>query len=130
MFDTIPYATGDDAAAQAIVTALTHPRAGAALLTVTGEIDTVTAPHLEAALDTLLGLDAGVLVADLAGITFLASSGLAVLIQAAHRAERSGRRLRLVVTGRQVRRPLEITGTDQLFDLHTDRASAGIGCDD
>jgi len=130
VFDTIPYATGDDAAAQAIVTALTHPRAGAALLTVTGEIDTVTAPHLEAALDTLLGLDAGVLVADLAGITFLASSGLAVLIQAAHRAERSGRRLRLVVTGRQVRRPLEITGTDQLFDLHTDRASAGIGCDD
>lgn len=130
MFDTIPSATGDDAAAQAIVTALTHPRAGTALLTVAGEIDTVTAPHLGVALDRLLGVDDRTLVADLAGITFLASSGLAVLIQAAHQAERSGRRLRLVVTGRQVRRPLEITGTDQLFDLYTDRASAGLACDD
>lgn len=130
MFDTIPSATGDDAAAHAIVTALTRPQSGTALLTVTGEIDTVTAPHLEVALDTLLGATDGTLVADLTGITFLASSGLAVLIQAAHRADRSGRRLRLVVSGRQVRRPLEITGTDQLFDLYSDRASAGLACDD
>lgn len=130
MFDTIPSATGDDAAAQAIVTAVTRPHPGTALLTVTGEIDTVTAPHLQAALDALLDVDDATLVADMAGITFLASSGLAVLIQAAHRAERSGRRLRLVVSGRQVRRPLEITGTDQLFDMYTDRASAGLACDD
>ena len=41
MFDTIPSATGDDAAAQAIVTALTRPQSGTALLTVAGEIDTV-----------------------------------------------------------------------------------------
>jgi anti-sigma B factor antagonist len=66
------------------------------------------------------------LVADLDGVTFLASSGLAVLIQAAHRAERSRRKLRLVASGRQVRRPLAITGTDQLFELHEDRASAGL----
>lgn len=126
MFDTIPSETGDGDAAQAIGTVLTRPRPDAAVLTVTGEIDTVTAPHLRQALDGLLGQEAATLVADLTGITFLASSGLAVLIQAAHRAEGTRRRLRLVATGRQVRRPLEITGTDQLFDIHDDRASAGV----
>lgn len=126
MFDTIPSTTGDGDADQSLVTELTRPAPGTALLTVSGEIDTITAPHLEAALDTLLQADDATLVADLQGITFLASSGLAVLIQAAHRAERSRRRLHLVASGRQVRRPLEITGTDQLFDLHDDRTSAGL----
>ncbi|WP_226363450.1 STAS domain-containing protein [Pseudonocardia abyssalis] len=126
MFDTIPSTTGDGDAAQSIDTVLTRPAPGTALLTVCGEIDTVTAPHLEAALHSLLDTDDATLVADLDGVTFLASSGLAVLIQAAHRAERSRRKLRLVASGRQVRRPLAITGTDQLFELHEDRASAGL----
>ena len=61
--------------------------------------------------------------------TFLASSGLAVLIQAAHRVDARDARLRLVVTTRAVRRPLEVTGTDQLFDMHSDVPSAtGGGC--
>jgi anti-sigma B factor antagonist len=126
VFDTLPSTAGGDDAPTALDTTLATPRAGVALLTVAGEVDTVTAPHLGLALDRLLQEPGDVLVADLTGITFLASSGLAVLIQAAHRADGTGRRLRLVATGRQVRRPLEITGTDQLFDLHDDRASAGI----
>lgn len=126
MFDTIPSTGGDGDASQAIDTDLVRPAPGTALLTVGGEIDTVTAPHLEAALDALLGTGDDTLVADLSHVTFLASSGLAVLIQAAHRAERSHRKLHLVASGRQVRRPLEITGTDQLFELHGDLASAGL----
>lgn len=126
MFDTLPSTAGGDDAPPALDTALDHPRAGVALLTVAGEVDTVTAPHLGLALDRLLDERADVLVADLTDVTFLASSGLAVLIQAAHRADGTGRRLRLVASGRQVRRPLEITGTDQLFDLHDDRVSAGL----
>lgn len=124
MFDMIPSA-GDDAP-PALDTDLDLPHPGTAVLTVAGEIDTITAPHLGVALGRLLDEPADVLVADLTGITFLASSGLAVLIQAAHRADGTGRRLRLVASGRQVRRPLEITGTDQLFDLHDDRTSAGL----
>lgn len=124
MFDMIP-STSDDAP-PALDADLDLPLPGTAVLTVAGEVDTVTAPHLGIALGRLLDEPADVLVADLTAITFLASSGLAVLIQAAHRAEGTGRRLRLVASGRQVRRPLEITGTDQLFDLYRDRASAGL----
>ena len=93
-----------------------------ALLVVEGEIDTLTAGSLERALTELLDDTAEVLVIDLAAVTFLASSGLAVLIRAAHQA--GERRLRLVSTARAVRRPMEITGSDQLFDLYPDRAAA------
>jgi anti-sigma B factor antagonist len=57
-------------------------------------------------------------VVDLSGVTFLASSGLAVLIRAAHRATEQNRRVRLVAPTRAVTRPLELTGADQLFVLH------------
>jgi anti-sigma B factor antagonist len=93
-----------------------------ALLVVEGEIDTLTAGSLERALTELLDDTSEVLVIDLSAVTFLASSGLAVLIRAAHQA--GERRLRLVSTARAVLRPMEITGSDQLFDLYPDRATA------
>ncbi len=92
------------------------------LLVVEGEIDTLTAGALERALTRLVADPSDVLVVDLTAVTFLASSGLAVLIRAAHRAGK--RRLRLVSAARVVRRPLEITGTDQLFDLYPDQDAA------
>jgi anti-sigma B factor antagonist len=103
---------------------ISHPRPDAALLVVNGELDTLTAPELDAALRELVAEPHRVLVVDLSGVTFLASSGLAVLIRAAHRAEDSDRALHLVVTARAVLRPLEITGSDQLFALHADLAAA------
>jgi anti-sigma B factor antagonist len=99
-----------------------RPDARHALLVVEGEIDTLTAGALERALTQLLADPAEVLVIDLVAVTFLASSGLAVLIRAAHQA--GERRLRLVSATRAVRRPMEITGSDQLFDLYPDQAAA------
>ncbi len=121
MFDTVPPALGDGDPT-AIDTGLSRPRPGALVLTASGEVDTLTAPRLDAALDELLAAPDPVLVVDLTGISFLASSGLAVLIRAAHQA--GERRLRLVSTARAVRRPMEIIGSDQLFDLYPDRAAA------
>ncbi|MCO1653923.1 STAS domain-containing protein [Pseudonocardia humida] len=110
--------------AEALGLDVDHPRPDAAVLAVSGELDTLTAPELDAALRELVAAPHALLVVDLSGVTFLASSGLAVLIQAAHRAEDSDRPLHLVVTARAVRRPLEITGSDQLFTLHADLATA------
>jgi anti-sigma B factor antagonist len=108
-------------------TAISHPRPGTVVLTVSGEIDTLTAPPFTAAADELVASEGEALVIDLSGVRFLASSGLAVLISAAHRAEERGLRLQLVVSSRAVRRPLEITGTAELFDLHPDLGSATGG---
>ncbi len=109
-------------------TSITAPRPGTALLDVHGEVDTLTAPALEQALRDLLA-DPGagqLVVVDLTGVTFLASSGLAVLIRAAHRATERHLRLRLVAPSRAVRRPLQITGSDQLFDMYEDVSAAVV----
>jgi anti-sigma B factor antagonist len=109
--------------------ALTRPYPDTAVLAVRGEIDTLTAPAFTAATEELLTASGEILVMDLTEVRFLASSGLAVLITAAHRAEDRGIRLRLVIASRAVRRPLEITGTAALFDLHSDPESAYGGRD-
>jgi anti-sigma B factor antagonist len=100
-------------------TGLTRPAPGVHVLVVVGEVDTLTAPALAEALTGLLAtepLDA-VAAVDLTGVGFLASSGLAVLIRAAHTAESQGRALHLLGGTRAVTRPLEVTGSDQLFTL-------------
>jgi anti-sigma B factor antagonist len=105
-------------------TTITRPHPGTAVLAVQGEIDTLTAPAFSVATTELVTGPDETLVIDLTGVRFLASSGLAVLITAAHRAEERGARLRLVVSTRSVRRPLEITGTHQLFEVHPDLNTA------
>lgn len=106
-------------------TSVRRPRTGAAVLAVVGEIDTHTAPPLEQALrDLLADIGPTTLVIDLTGVTFMASSGLAVLIRGAHRASERDLRLRLVPGSRAVRRPLEVTGSDQLFDMYEDVPTA------
>jgi anti-sigma B factor antagonist len=118
-----------EAAGDFLDAAITRPRADAAVLAVQGEVDTLTATLFADAVAELMDAPETTLVVDLTGVKFLASSGLAVLIQAAHRAEERNARLRLVVATRAVRRPLEITGIDQLFDMHSDVHDA-IGGDD
>jgi anti-sigma B factor antagonist len=122
-------AAGSDLSEGLLDTTLSRPRTGTVALAVRGEIDTLTAPAFTAATDELVTAPGDVLVMDLTEVRFLASSGLAVLISAARRAEDRGIRLRLVVSTRAVRRPLEITGTATLFELHNDPESAYGGRD-
>lgn len=118
-----------DPAGEFLGTVITRSQPGTVVLEAQGEVDTLTAPQFSAAVDELMNDHASRLVVDLTGVTFLASSGLAVLIQAAHRADERSARLRLVVSTRAVRRPLEVTGTDQLFDMYADARHA-TGDDD
>jgi len=106
-------------------TVVSRPRPDTVLLEVDGEVDTLTAPRLQVGLDAALDAagDAAVVV-DLTSVTFLASSGLAVLIGGARRMSGNGRRLHLVAASRSVTRPLQVTGADALFDVHDDVADA------
>lgn len=105
---------------EALETTITRERPDTAVLAVRGEVDMITAPRFESAVTELLDGSGSAFVIDLSGVTFLASSGLAVLIRGAHRAEERGLRIRLVVASRVVQRPLEVTGTDQLFEIGAD----------
>jgi anti-sigma B factor antagonist len=128
----VSHAAEDDAfgAGLPLDTAIARPRPDVVLLEVDGEVDTLTAPRLAARLDEALDTadaDGSTVVADLSGVTFLASSGLAALINAARRATGSGRRLHVVAASRAVSRPMQVTGVDALFDTHTDVDSALAG---
>ena len=104
------------------------PRPGIVLLAVDGEIDTLTAARLQAGLDEAVDAaraDGSGVVVDLSGVTFLASSGLAVLIGG---SPAPGRARRPAAPGRRLpRRHAPVAGApgaDALFDILDDVASA------
>jgi anti-anti-sigma factor len=78
------------------------------VVTVTGEVDSFTAPKLASFLDEQLSA-ARVVVVDLDGVKFLGSAGLSALFEANELATREQRALRLVCHSRIVNRALVAT---------------------
>jgi anti-sigma B factor antagonist len=74
---------------------------------VSGEIDAHTAPTLEAAMKEL---PAGVVTVDVAGVSFMDSSGLRVLLDAATRAREASGDLVIVHSTPGIARLVEISG--------------------
>lgn len=94
--------------------------AGAVVITVEGEVDMVTAPQLRSVVLEQLADGAGVelVVLALDGVSFLGTSGLAVLIEVREAAHARGVELRIASTTRRVLRPLTIAGLLPMFDVH------------
>lgn len=101
-------------------------RDGATVVSVGGEVDMVTTPRLHACLQDRLARTPERLVIDMSGLSFLGSSGLAVLVESLEDARTRGTELRLVCNSRQVVRPLEATGLTELFQTYSDLDSALI----
>ncbi len=80
----------------------------ARVVTVSGEVDTLTAPRLAGFLSEQLSA-ARVVVVDLDGVEFLGSAGLSALFEANELAGREDRVLRLVCHSRIANRALEAT---------------------
>lgn len=75
-------------------------RDSATWLAVGGELDAFTAPNLRQAIETAEEAEPATLVLDLRGVTFIDSSGLAVILGAHQRASEAGRpELKLVIAG-------------------------------
>jgi anti-anti-sigma factor len=89
-----------------------------ACVTVAGELDMVSVGVLEHAVADALADPADTAVElDLAGVSFMDSTGLRALLSARRRADAAGRRLRVVGAGPAVRRVLHLTRTAPLFEL-------------
>jgi len=99
------------------------------LIVVSGEVDMLTSPQLRATVLDQLGEAAGVelVVLDLNAVTFLGTSGLAVLIEVREAAHMAGVELRLACTARRVLRPLTIAGLVSLFDIRDSQEAALTG---
>jgi anti-sigma B factor antagonist len=101
-----------------------EPEGGGVVVRVAGEVDIATSPALR---DACLGAveQGGDVVLDLAGVTFLDSSGISVLVQARQRLDSLGRRLEIRAASRPVRRVLELAGLDATLGLRAEPSRDG-----
>jgi anti-sigma B factor antagonist len=99
---------------------------GAVVVAAAGEVDLVTGPKLRAALAELLERPAPTpVVVDLTTVTFLGSTGIAVLVDAHWQAVQLPVPLKIVVTADgSVHRTLRTTGVDNHLSLHHDVGAA------
>ena len=102
--------------------ATTTTEPGRVVVALTGECDLEGRDELVAVLHRAVD-GAGLVVVDLAGLTFIDSSGIHGLVTAHHAAQRSGGRVQLVNASGAVATVLEITGVDRLLGLPTGDAS-------
>lgn len=93
-------------------------RGGSTIVSARGEVDVATAPALREGLDEAVAADAGAVVVDLTGVTFIDSTGLGVLIGARKRCLDADLELRVVVTEPRILKVFEITGLTELFAIH------------
>lgn len=83
-------------------------------LVLAGEIDAHTAPSLA---EAIAACDHAHVLVDMAGIEFVDSSGLRVLIEAHQEAQASGRRIQITNPSTAVSRLLEISGIDDYLNV-------------
>lgn len=97
---------------------------GGVAVLVIGEVDMVTTPQLRECVQEQIAERPGVLVLDMSGLSFLGSSGLAVLVETLEECRAQEIGLRLVCSSREVARPMEATGLTELFDIYPDLEAA------
>jgi anti-sigma B factor antagonist len=103
---------------------------GAVVVRVSGEVDVYSGSRLQTALrEAIDGNDARPVIVDLRSVTFLSSTGCAVLVGALRRAQQRKRPFALVVnsTSRAVPLTLHAAGLVGLFSLYDDVEAARRG---
>lgn len=110
----------DHPAAGELLAVTSHRDRDAVIVTATGEIDLATAPRLGTAVRAALAVPGpGPVVVDLTAVTFLASAGLGVLVDAHTAAAIRREPLRVVVDhNRPVLTPIQLVGLDAVLALY------------
>jgi len=88
------------------------------VVTVRGELDSATAPEVTTYLQRETAPGVRALALDLSEVTFLASSGIQMLVSALREDGGVDGDLHLIAPSRAVRRILRLLGLDQVFACH------------
>lgn len=110
---------------------ISHPRLnitkseqdGALVVQIEGEIDLSTASQFEKELLDSMGQGAN-LVVDLAGVDFMDSTGIGVLVRTSKKVTANGGIMGLLSAKGSVRRVIEVSGLDGVIPLYDDLAAA------
>jgi len=90
-----------------------------AMVEVSGELDLYSSPDLERRLEELAAANVGRVVLDLAGVSFIDSTGLSVIISAVKRIRTIGGDLVLRSPSPNTVKLLEITGLDRVIQTES-----------
>lgn len=90
---------------------------GVAVVALTGDVDLESSPKVRSALLDCVGMKRGVLV-DLAGVSYIDSSGVASLVEAYQTARKSNTSFALVEVSESAMRVLELARLDKVFTIH------------
>ena len=88
------------------------------VLAVGGELDALTAPQLDEAINASFAKEPTALVVDLLDLDFLASAGMTVLLDGQKTASQLKSRFGVVADGPRTSRPMKLMGLDQELDLY------------
>lgn len=94
------------------------------VVTVSGRVDSATAPDLQKALQALLDADHKQLVLELKDVDYMSSAGLRVLVSTQKAAKKSGGALRLAQLSTRVKEVVELAGLGPVFDIYPDVVEA------
>ncbi len=94
------------------------------ILALEGEIDLHESPHLKDQINPLIDKKLSRVFIDMTGVSYIDSSGLAVLIDAMQRIHAYGGELLLFGIRENVRHIFEIARLDLVFKIFTDKAAA------
>jgi anti-anti-sigma factor len=94
------------------------------VVTARGRLDGSTSQAFSARLESLLAKAEPRLVLDCAGIDFMSSAGLRVVLTVLKRVKAANGRFALCAVQPPVREVLEITGFTSMLDVHAGRAEA------
>jgi anti-sigma B factor antagonist len=106
------------------VTLVQHDQA-IVLAYVVGEVDMLTGPSLQSHLDQALATRPERLIVDLSQVSFLGSTGLAVLINAQEAATCQGTTVQLRGIGRAAARVLQATNLASFFEIVPSKEGPG-----
>lgn len=95
----------------------THTTGRVTTLTLSGELDLMSSPALEAALERANSSDAEATVVDLRTLEFMDSTGLHVLVKGHQSAQESGRAFAVTRGSEQVERLLTLTGIAEVLTI-------------
>ena len=99
-----------------------QPLESSVLVRLHGELDMATSPALDRALSSAFDGGGTSVVVDLASLTFMDSTGIAVLLGACRRADEAGQSLVVRSPCRPVLKVFRLTGVDQILAIEPDDA--------
>ena len=90
---------------------------GVSVVTLSGDVDLESSPRVRAALLDCVGTKRPVLV-DMAGVSYIDSSGVASLVEAFQSARKGSSRFALVQVSESAMRVLELARLHKVFEIH------------